>query len=211
MRRKAQGFTLIEIMVVITIIAALVSTVAVLVPKMQEQSHKTGCLGNLGQLGGVYLSEAMQNKGRAQKYSGVALWLSYRKDASNIKRGDEKALICPGDNVAVPENDEDKKRWDNVDLNNPDSNLCSYAARDFVNFPTSVESKDKEIIGSDRQGTNQRTSQHKGGICCVFEGGDAQFFTREELSIPSESDIVIGPEASNANLKKVVYIVRKKD
>src|SRR5882672_7435764 len=118
MRRKAQGFTLIEIMVVITIIAALVSTVAVIVPKMQESQRQMSCMNNLSQLGQVYLTEAMENKGKAQKYSGVSLWLSYRKGAHQIQRGNEKVLICPGDNIAMPETEEDKKKWDNVDLGN---------------------------------------------------------------------------------------------
>jgi prepilin-type N-terminal cleavage/methylation domain-containing protein len=209
MRRTAQGFTLIEIMVVIAIIAGLVTTVAIVVPKMQEQQRRTGCLNNLSQLGQVYLMQAQENKGRAQKYSGVALWLSYRKNTSEIKRGDEKALICPGDNVQLPETEDDKKKWDNVDLDNPTDDLCSYAARDFKNFPTNVESPDKEIIGSDRQGANGRTMHHKDVIVCVYEGGDAQFMKREELGINSETPIVIGPEAENKMLKKVVYIVRK--
>src|SRR6185295_4276544 len=124
MRRRAQGFTLIEIMVVIAIIAGLVTTVAIVVPKMQEQQRKTGCLSNLSQLGQVYLMQAQENRAKAQKYSGVALWLSYRKNTSEIKRGDERVLICPGDQgVALPETDDDKKKWDNVDLDNPPSDL----------------------------------------------------------------------------------------
>lgn len=209
MRRKAQGFTLIEIMVVITIIAALVSTVAIVVPKMQEQQRRTQCQGNLQQLCHVYLTEFMQGKGKAQKYSGVSLWLSYRKNKTDIQRGNEKVLICPGDGLQGPDNDEEKKRWDNVDLMNPTADLCSYAARDFVHYPTSIESPDKQIIGCDRQGPDQKTMHHKNTIVVAFDGGDVQFMTREELSISSENNIVIGPEAENAMLKQVAYIVRK--
>lgn len=211
MRKRAQGFTLIEIMVVIAIIAGLVTTVAIVVPKMQEQQRRTGCLNNLSQLGQVYLMQAQENKGKAQKYSGVSLWLSYRKNASEIKRGDEKSLICPGDIVQLPETEDDKKKWDNVDLDNPTDDLCSYAARDFKNYPPSVESPDKEIIGCDRQGANGRTMHHKDVIVCVYEAGDAQFVKRDELGVNSENPIVIGPESESKMLKKVVYIVRKKD
>lgn len=212
MRRRAQGFTLIEIMVVIAIIAGLVTTVAIVVPKMQEQQRKTGCLNNLSQLGQVYLMQAQENRAKAQKYSGVALWLSYRKNASEIKRGDERSLICPGDQgVALPETEEDKKKWDNVDLDNPASDLCSYTARDFKNYPLNIESPNKEIIGSDRQGADQRSMMHKGGLVCCYEHGDAQFVTREELGINTENPIVVGPEAENPMLKKVAYVIRKKD
>jgi prepilin-type N-terminal cleavage/methylation domain-containing protein len=212
MRRRAQGFTLIEIMVVIAIIAGLVTTVAIVVPKMQDQQKRLGCMQNLSQLGQIFISNKMENPVKAQRYSGVALWLNMRKGAKDIVRGNEKVLICPGDQgIAVPETDDDKKKWDNVDLDNPPSDLCSYAARDFKNFPINVESPEKEIIGSDRQGADQRTMQHKGGIVCCYTEGDAQFVTRDELGVNTENPIVVGPDADNKNLKKVVYVVRKKD
>jgi prepilin-type N-terminal cleavage/methylation domain-containing protein len=212
MRRKAQGFTLIEIMVVIAIIAGLVTTVAIMVPKMQETQRQLGCMNNLSQLGQVYKVKALESTQKANKYSGVALFLNMRKNADDIKRGDEKVLACPGDHaVRLPENDEDKKLWDNVDLNNPADNLCSYAGRDFQNHPIGAESKEKEIVGCDRQGPNGRTMHHRGVIICVFDAGDAQKFERSELGLASEQDIVVGPEADNPMLKKVAYIIHKKD
>ena len=212
MRRTAQGFTLIEIMVVIAIIAGLVTTVAIIVPKMQKKQQQLGCMNNLSQLGQVYLTNAMENRSRAQRYSGVALWLSYRKGAQEIKRGNEKILICPGDQgVQMPETDDDKKKWDNVDLDNPPDDLCSYAARNFKDSPINVESPDKEIVGCDRQGVNQQTMQHPDIIVCCFTEGDAQPMTRAELGVNSDSPIVIGPESSNKMLQKVAYIIRKHD
>jgi prepilin-type N-terminal cleavage/methylation domain-containing protein len=213
MRRTAQGFTLIEIMVVITIIAALVSTVAIVVPKMQEQSKQNTCLNNLQQLGHVYLMKDQADRAKAQKYSGVALWLSYRKKADDIRRGEEKVLMCPGDPACVlPDTDEERKKWDSVDLDNPADNLCSFAARDFRAYPTNVESQEKEIIGCDRQGSNGKTMHHRGVILCYFDSGDVQKMTREQLGLSAEAEtIVIGPEAESPMMKKVAYIVRKKD
>ena len=212
MRRKTQGFTLIEIMVVIAIIAGLVTAVAIMVPKMQETARQTTCMGNLKQLGDLYITRAMEKQSTSQKYSGVALWLSYRKTGSEIRIGQEKALMCPGDPAfRLPETDEDRKQWDNVDLDNPADDLCSYTARDFKAYPINMESKEKEILGSDRQGPNGRTPHHRGVIICTFNEGDAQKYSREELGISPESDIVVGPEAENAMLKKVIYIKRKAD
>jgi prepilin-type N-terminal cleavage/methylation domain-containing protein len=213
MRRKTQGFTLIEIMVVITIIAGLVTAVAIMVPKMQETARQTNCLSNLNGLGQLYITKAMDKQSSSQKYSGVALWLSYRKTGQGgILRGQEKALMCPGDpSFRLPENEEDRKLWDNVDLDNPTDDLCSYAARDFKNHPISVESPEKEIIGCDRQGSNGRTPHHRGVIICTFNEGDAQKMTREELGIATDEDIVVGPEASSKMLQNVIYIKRKSD
>jgi prepilin-type N-terminal cleavage/methylation domain-containing protein len=213
MRRKTQGFTLIEIMVVIAIIAGLVTAVAIMVPKMQETARQTTCLTNLSQLGQLYITKSMEKQSTAQKYSGVALWLSYRKTGQGgILKGQEKALMCPGDpTFRLPENEEDRKQWDNVDLDNPQDDLCSYTARDFKAYPINMESPQKEIIGSDRQGSNGRTAHHRNVIICTFNEGDAQKYGREELGIPSESDIVVGPEAENEMLKKVIYIKRKAD
>jgi prepilin-type N-terminal cleavage/methylation domain-containing protein len=214
MRRTAQAFTLIEIMVVIAIIAGLVTTVAIVVPKMQETQRQTSCMNNLSQLGQVFLMQNADSRAKAQKYSGVALWLSYRKNASEIKRGDERVLVCPGDpGVTAPETEDDKKKWDNADLENPPNDLCSYAARDFKGHPLQVESKDKEIIGSDRQGNDGKTMHHKGVIICVFAAGDAQKMTREELGLSSDDThpIVIGPEAESKTLQNVVYKAGKKD
>jgi prepilin-type N-terminal cleavage/methylation domain-containing protein len=212
MRRTAQGFTLIEIMVVIAIIAGLVTTVAVVVPKMQEANRQLGCMNNLSQLGQIYLMQAQENRAKAQKYSGVALWLSYRKGSAQIQRGNERIFCCPGDPVVqIPETEDEKKKYDNVDLQNPPSDLCSYAARDFANFGLSAEAPDKQMIGCDRQGSNQRTAHHKGVIICVYEGGDAQKMERDALGINADAEIVIGPEAENPMLKTMAYIVRKKD
>ena len=212
MRRKTQGFTLIEIMVVIAIIAGLVTTVAIMVPKMRETANQTTCMSNLNELSHVFISKSLESNAAAQRYSGVALWLSYRKTGSDIRRGQEKALQCPGDNqFLIPQNEEDQKQWDNVDLDNPSDNLCSYAARDFKAFPISAESVEKEIIGCDRQGTNGRTAHHRGVIICAFNEVDAQKYSREQLGITADADIVVGPEASAKMLQKVVYIKRKAD
>ena len=215
MRRKTQGFTLIEIMVVITIIAGLVTAVAIMVPKMQETARQTSCLSNLNGLGQMYITKAMEkgSAAAAQRYSGVALWLSYRKTGKEgILRGQEKALMCPGDpNFLLPENEEDRKQWDNIDLDNPQDNLCSYAARDFKAHAINIESPNKEIIGCDRQGSNGRTPHHKGVIICTFNEGDAQKMTREDLGIATDEDIVVGPEASSKMLQNVIYIKRKSE
>jgi prepilin-type N-terminal cleavage/methylation domain-containing protein len=212
MRKKAQGFTLIEIMVVIAIIAGLVTTVAVVVPKMQERQQRLGCMENLRQLGTLYKAAEMDSRQKAQKWSGVSLWLAMRKNGDPVKSGNERVLICPADQgVQIAETDADRQQWDNVDLASPPDNLCSYAGRDFVNCPFKVENPGKEVLGCDRQGANGMSMQHPNGIVIFFNEGDVQFMTREELGVSAGKEIVIGPDADAAMLKTVIYRKARKD
>lgn len=205
MRRKAQGFTLIEIMVVIAIIAGLIGTVAIIVPQMQEKQKRFTCQNNLSQLGGLFVAERTE-KSNKPKYDGQALWLSWRANSSKIKEGQEGILICPGDGgIASADTQDAKDRYTNVDLKNPPSDLCSYTARDFTTHPIAAESKKVQIIGCDRNGPDGRTPHHKNGVNAVFEDGAARFVEREELGISPDDPIVVGPESPSEMLKAVIY------
>jgi prepilin-type N-terminal cleavage/methylation domain-containing protein len=211
MRRKAQGFTLIEIMVVIAIIAGLIGTVAIIVPQMQEKQKRFTCQNNLSQLGGLFVTERSEKPGRP-KYDGTALWLSWRVTASKVREGEEGVLICPGDNgIVAPDTPEAKKRYGDIDLKNPPNDMCSYAARDFSAFPLKNESNSVQIVGCDRNGPDGRQAHHKNGLNIVFDNGQARFVEREELGISPDSDIVVGPDATNEWLKQVVGVKQKKD
>lgn len=211
MRRKAQGFTLIEIMVVIAIIAGLIGTVAIIVPQMQEKQKRFTCQNNLSQLGGIFVAERTEKTGKP-KYDGQALWLSWRSKGDKIREGQEGVLICPGDNgIAAPDTPEAKARYNDVDLKNPPDDLCSYAARDFSAHQLSNESKKVQIIGCDRNGTDGRTAHHKNGLNAVFDDGAARFVEREELAISADDPIVVGPESSNEMLKQVIFTKARRE
>jgi prepilin-type N-terminal cleavage/methylation domain-containing protein len=211
MRRQAQGFTLIEIMVVIAIIAGLIGTVAIIVPQMQEKQRRFTCQNNLSQLGGLFIAERTEKHGKP-KYDGSALWLSWRQKRDQIKEGQEAVLICPGDNaITAPDTPELKQRYTDVDLKNPPNDLTSYAARDFSVYPLDNEAKRVQIIGCDRNGPDGRTAHHKNGLNIVYDDGASKFVERDELGISQDDPIVVGPESSNEDLKKVVGVKQKKD
>jgi len=211
MRRKAQGFTLIEIMVVIAIIAGLIGTVAIIVPQMQEKQKRFTCANNLSQLGGLFVTERSDHPGKP-KHDGTALWLSWRANTSKIRKGEEGVLICPGDQgIAAADTQAAKDRYDSIDLKSPPNDLCSYAARDFTTFPLKNESPEVQIIGCDRNGPTGHDTHHKNGLNIVFDNGSARFVEREELNIASKYEIVVGPEATNAWLKQVVGVKASKD
>ncbi len=180
------------------LLVGLVATVAIVVPKMKVQQQRTVCLNNLSQLGQIYLMQSQFAPRGSRKHSGPALLLSYRKDGSEIFRGDEKVLLCPADEKARhPETESDRQAWDDVDLAHAPRSLCSYAARDFDAFPLDPQSETSQPIAA--------CLHHEGIVVFVFEAGDAQYMSLDEMGIASESEKIVGPEAVSPLLRVLRY------
>jgi hypothetical protein len=161
---------------------------------MYSREPRTACLNNLSQLGQILLMEAQEHPGELPKYSGPALFLSWRKDRSEIRRGDERALICPEDDLAhVPETDAEKRAWDDVDLAHPPRSLCSYAVRDFERFPIDPKSGMPQPIAA--------CLHHKGIVVFVDAAGDAQFVKLDELGLASDDEKIVGPGSKSPLLR----------
>ena len=204
MRNRAQGFTLIEILVVITIIASLAGAVLILVPRIQEKQRQTTCANHLRQLGGIYTSESMEKPGLPPQV-GASLWLHYRQK-HYIQKTREEVLTCPGDNtVRVPANDADAERYDEINLADPPLDVCSYMGRDFLTYPLSNEAEAAQIIGCDRNGTDFKTPHHRDGLNILYDDGAVQFKDREFLGLTPEDPIVVGPDSDVEILRQVVY------
>jgi hypothetical protein len=157
------------------------------------------CMNQLSQLSTLFSIRGMQNLAKAQRYSGPALWLQYRKSGSDIPRGQEKALLCPCDATArIPKTAADMEAWDTVDLEHPAAGLCSYAGRDFSAAP---------IAGSDapfdRKVPIGACLHHPGGAVIAYASGFVEFLTLEELGLASDADKIVGP-ASKSPLLRVL-------
>jgi prepilin-type N-terminal cleavage/methylation domain-containing protein len=201
---RAQGFTLIEILVVITIIASLAGAVLILVPRIQEKQKQTTCANHLRQLGGVYTAESMEKPGLPPQV-GASLWLYYRQKHF-IQRGREEVLTCPGDQtVRLPANEEESLAYDDFNLADPPVTACSYMGRDFINYPMNAEAEAAQIIGCDRNTTDHRTPHYCDGVNILFDDGAVQMKDREYLGLTPDDPIVVGPESDVEILRQVIY------
>ena len=175
-------------------LAGVVTTVAIMVPRMQETARKTTCMSNLSELSHVYISQTFQDRKVAQRWSGSSLWLAMRRDLKEVLPGQEAALLCPGDHdVVIPAAGSDVSAWDEVDLEHPPRALCSYAGRDFAAFPIDPDDEQSHPIGA--------CVHHRGGAVVAFDDKDAVFMTREELGLEREDEIRVGPESKSEILR----------
>jgi prepilin-type N-terminal cleavage/methylation domain-containing protein/prepilin-type processing-associated H-X9-DG protein len=108
-RAKANGFTLVELMVVIGIISVLISLLLPAINRAREQAHRTTCLANLRTLGQAMILYANASHDRlpnsnpphtVNDYAGtnsvlVALANKYVRQPA--------AFHCPSDLDAVPD------------------------------------------------------------------------------------------------------------
>lgn len=176
--------------------AGLVATVAIVVPRMQEQSKRTRCMNNLHVLGQQWLVAEMSREGKSPRRSGSAIWLGFRKDG-DIKRGDETWLLCPADSILFPETDADRRAWDDVDLSRAPRNLCSYAGRDFEAFPIDTGKGVPEAIGA--------CLNHRGGAVVVFSNSRCEFMTTDELGFEGDDERRVGPDSQSMLLRTLRF------
>jgi prepilin-type N-terminal cleavage/methylation domain-containing protein len=201
-RGAERGFTLVEILVVITIIAALISIVAAVIPRATQANRRAQCANNLRQIGGM-LVERQTDKGLGSRGGSAMLLQTYT--LGMIKRGDERVFICPGDRIIRGQNLDDpefKKRYENIDLNRVDPLIISYAGINRKLHPLRPDSKEKQAWGADCQGEDHRSGHHQSGLNVLFEDASVLFLDSEALELGPEDPIVIGVESSQKLLQK---------
>jgi prepilin-type N-terminal cleavage/methylation domain-containing protein len=128
MHGKQKGFTLIEILVVVTIIGVLAGLVVVLIPKGQFEAKKTECMNNIKQIVGLL---ELVDSSRYPKHAGPNLILYL------VKRGDLEGednvglLFCPGDETDDLDRAGGLDAYKDLDMAKREyEHLTSYAGRD---------------------------------------------------------------------------------
>jgi prepilin-type N-terminal cleavage/methylation domain-containing protein len=204
-RRAEKGFTLVEILVVITIIAALISIVAAVIPKAAAANRKVNCANNLRQIGGM-LVERQTGKGLGTRGGAAMLLQTYT--LGMIRKGDEKVFLCPGDIIIRGQNIDDqdfRKRYESIDLNQIDPLVISYAGRNRKMHPLRPDSREKQGWAVDCQGPDGMQGHHQAGLNILYDDGSVVFLDNEALNVGIDDKIVVGPDSNIEELKK--YIV----
>ena len=141
---KHKGFTLIEILVVVTIIGVLAGLVVVLIPKGQFEAKKTECMSNIKNM--VGLLEPMGTS--YPKYSGPNLMLYL------VKRGELEGedsiglLFCPGDETESLDGAGGLDAFSDLDLKKRGEydHLTSYAGRDQLNSACAARKGSSKMV-----------------------------------------------------------------
>ena len=209
MRNRAQGFTLIEILVVITIIAALAGLVVALVPQLIGQSEETQSMNNLKNIGGILM--AKQAAGKMKKWSGAGFLLQVK---DKVKDEDLKVFISPSDDNfpdrPLAGSDEFIRMYRELkDLKaGVENKHCSFAGPNWSKFPevkTGTESLKSRLWGSDR--CYQGLPFHSGGVVVLYDTTKVEIIELKEIKgADLEQGLVqLGPNSPDDRLKKMCY------
>ena len=109
-RVRRRGFTLVELLVVIGIIALLISILLPTLSKARNAAKSTACLSNLRQMGQGFAIYTAENKGRLLEYIWFTsadpdiAWNSYWIGILNSYKVKNGAIICPATTDPIPYN-----------------------------------------------------------------------------------------------------------
>ena len=168
MKTSQKGFTLIEILVVVTIIGVLAGLVVVLIPKGQFEAKKTECMNNVRNIVGLITTGGDIPK----KWGGCNLIL-YLVPRGDLEGDDSlKLLFCPGD----PEESYDAEAYASLQLDKKGedySHLTSYAGRDQENRECrAMSGSTKQVILICDDSENHHDNK---GFVVGFTSGAAKF------------------------------------
>jgi prepilin-type N-terminal cleavage/methylation domain-containing protein len=192
-RRAAgeRGFTLVEILVVMAIMAALMAMVASAVVRAPTAKNKLVCTNNLRQLGALMASAAID--GKVKRHTGAGYLVQFRAKGQ-VLEGDEAVFLCPQDDAfAASGRPGFSARYASLDLDRVPSDLCSYLVRDWKRSPVAADSPRKEPVAA--------CPHHREGVTVLYQDGSVRFLDREVLGIDPKDPIVFGPGSPSEDLR----------
>jgi len=133
--RRPSGFSLIEILVVITIIGLLITLAVGPVQNAMEAGKVTACRKNLADIGVAMKAwKEQRNHGRWPKESGIRFLLILYKVGEITGRNSDK-FLCPGTPDANDLGPDGEPGSSYADWDNLDPTTISYAGRDQDTMP----------------------------------------------------------------------------
>lgn len=166
MMENIKGFSLVELLVVITIIGILGVSMLTVGPSIIDKAKVSACQENLRQIGFHLCDSKFLKKAKKQKLKGIRLLLELTKGSERsgkialVSGKATSIFICPGtddDNYSDEAPDTPGSAYFNLD--NLDSWTISYAGRDLVNFPLSKDDAgDDAVLAAD---DNEDRANHR--------------------------------------------------
>jgi prepilin-type N-terminal cleavage/methylation domain-containing protein len=197
MNGKQKGFTLIEILVVVTIIGVLAGLVVVLIPKSQEKMQIAECQDHQRQICALLIIA----DDKAWQMSGPNIPLYFVKKA-DITGSNLRLLFCPGD--VQNENLEKaggEEAYKNLDLKSQQyDHLTSYAGRDQANTACAVKkgTTSPEVMLCD----DSEDHHNKKGFVCGYNDGSAKWLDKvDDWNMDLAAVVTIGDGSQVAVLK----------
>ena len=187
--KKHAGFTLIEILVVIAIIATLAGMTAMLVGPGRESQHRVQCMNSLRNLAG--LIENVSPNG-IPNYSGARLVLYLVQRGELQGRDALNELFCPGDLEESLEQLGGPDAYADLDLKGSDDYdaFTSYAGADQSNpqYRLSSAGKMQAMLADDSE-------DHHGdkGFLIAFTGGTVKWRDKvDDYGLSFDKPVAVG-------------------
>jgi len=196
--QRTRAFTLIEILVVLTIIATLAGMISALVISARQKSNRTECLHNVRQLVGMLETTGAS---RYPKLAGPALILSLVQRGEIQGRDQLDLLFCPGDPHESLRDAGGEAAYEGLRAETGGlAHLTSYAARAMTD-PACIVSKSPSrsvvLIADDSE------DHHDGkGIVVGLTGGVAKFRDKvDDYGLARDTPLAVGSESDREELR----------
>ncbi len=200
-----RGFTLIEILVVLTIIAAIVGIAVPILTSVSNTKDATLCKSNLKSIGGALHLHHQRFKHYPGTQSGIQFLLAPLKKRMVDFTEDtiRNMYVCPGDDRAMQRVGEQGVREAYSDLDNLDPGVISYAGRNTQAFPLQRRIAGMEVIACDAGGDDGNVMIHRHKINILYLDQHVSDIDVTELPEEDEKNFRVGPDSPLEALKKL--------